>query len=311
VRSGPGRRILRLAVLPLLLTLAVGAGSEKTRGQDPPVAPRAGTGSEVRAVFAVVPDTVRVGEPFLLGVAVRTGPDARVRFPEQLPTGEWYEQRGPVETARPEPDVWRADYTLVAWRAEPGPVPSFEVELSSDGEARRVTLRPPEPVVGSVLPPRGEEELDLRPPKPFVDEGWPFWLLALLLAALPGALLLWWHARRRAAARAVQVEGASDEALGPREKARVELEALVRLDEVGRIEEDAFYDRLEAVVRSYAEATHDWAPGVPIRLVADGDGELAEVFHRSALSRFAAIRAGKEARSHAAKVVDRWIEEDS
>ncbi|MDT8368853.1 MAG: hypothetical protein RQ745_06570, partial [Longimicrobiales bacterium] len=259
-------RLLRPAASPLLLALLAGGVAA---AQEPAQTPEAG---EFRAVFAVVPDTVRVGEPFLLGVAIRSEATTRIAFPDTLPTGEWYEQRRPVETARAEGDIWRADYTLVAWRADPGPIPPFEVELTTPDSRRTVTLRPPAPVVATVLPPPGEEELELRPPKPFLDDGWPLWLLALLLALLVGALLLW-RARERRRAREMEARTTeATEALSPRERARIELRALAGADGEGTVEEPVFYDRLEEILRCYAEETRDWSPGDPIRLLADGDG---------------------------------------
>lgn len=311
--SRPGTRRILVRLSPALVVAAwlvsafapfPLAGQESGEPDAPPP-------GEPRAVFAVVPDTVRVGETFVLGVAVRADSADEVRFPEELATGEFYEQRAPVDRERPEENLWRADYVLVPWRADPGPLPALEVEVGREGAFRGYRFQPPEPLVPSVLPAEADpEELELRPPRPFLEgDGIP-WLLILLIVGLLLGLILWLILRARAETRPREDPGEKDVERTPLERARAGLEELANGAGDGALSEPEFYDRLEEILREYAEATRGWPPGVPLRHLADGDPELDRVLRSSILSRFAGVEAGEEDRIRALQVCRKWLEED-
>ena len=268
-----------------------------------PVGPAAGQEAGARIAVALVPDTVRVGEEFLLGVTVRTGPAERVLFPAVLSLGELLEQRGPAEV-RDDGAVGRQRvyYRLVAWKAGSHDLPAFEVALRRNGEETTLAIEPPPIHVASVLP-EDAEGLELREARPFLRlTGFPWWLALLALLALAGFLLWLWRRRRRTGEPAV-----------PPHPAEAALRRLERLREewmAGGMPGDRFFDRFDRAFREYAEATRGWSAGRPLRALANGDGKLAGVLRRSALVRFARLGENRQGGIRAIAAGEAWIRDE-
>ncbi len=239
------------------------------------------SGSPV-AVAAIQPDSVRVGEPFTVGITVVRPTPGEVRFPALLQLPDALEQRGAVQIRASADDTeWRAYYPLVAWRAEAPAIPRIEVELEAAGATRSLTVSPPALVVRSVLPAE-VADLELREAKPFLRlRGFPWWILALLVGL---AALAWWWWRRRAPALA------ASGALGPGALALAEFERLRGAWSRGDVRGDRFYDGYESVLRDYARATRGWSPSRGLFGLAGGHAGLLEALRRSLLVRFARLR---------------------
>lgn len=296
---------MRRLVLVVAGALACLAGPVRLAAQNPG---GQGTAPRARAVLALVPDTVRVGEPFTLGVAVRVEEGAALRFSDSLLLGDGFEQRGEVETRRPEPEVWRADYRLVAWTVDPGPLPDVEVELVLDGNVYTAVFAAPPLTVLSVLP-AGETELELQDARPLIERTSLWWLL-LLLALLLAALLAWMYHRRRLARVDDSGAGVPLVPKAPIEQAQAGLAELRERWNSGGLDGPEFHDGLEATLRLYAEATRDWPPGTPIGQLPNGDRDLAEVLGRSARTRFGRLEARSAEVDHSLDVCEDWLRRD-
>jgi hypothetical protein len=244
----------------------------------------------VAAVLA--PDTVRVGEPFTLGLSVAAPREATVQFPPLLSLPAELEQLRPVDVGWDENGggQWRARYRLAVWKAGSWSFPPIEVEW----EGRRVELTPPPVHVVSVLPAASQGPQPLEGPRdPSSTRAFPWWLLLLLLALA----LLGWLLRRL---RRTEVEEEEDE-VDPADAARTALAALKRDLEEGDIDLAAFYDGLETVLRRYLAARRDWPEERPIRefvgtrTVTEARAELRSGLRtmqdRAGLVRFAHVEA--------------------
>ena len=261
------------------------------------------------AAAALSPDTVRVGEPFILGLAVAGPEDAGVEFPPLLILASEIEQLSPVDV---EWDAarggrWRARYRLAAWKAGTWSFPDVRVEW----QGGRLMLSPPAVHVTSVLPAASEGPLPLEGPwGPNKIRRFPWWLLLLLLAMA----LLWWLLRRLRRTE----EEEEPEWIDPAVAAR---EALVRLKrdlEHGDVDLAAFYDGLEEVLRRYLAARRGWPRQRPVRefvgeAVAPGDPEHVELGlrtlqARAGLVRFAHVEAAAAAALGDADACLAWVD---
>lgn len=265
------RRVL--ATLVTLVVLMPGDGENAVAQEAPRVAVRLSA------------DTVRVGEPFTLGVVVVARAD--VRLPPLLDAAESWEQ---LEVARVEPgegDGVRAYYRLVAWKSGALELPDLVV-ATGEPATREFRIELLGPFVRSVLPADAEGDLALRGPRPPLDGGFPWLLaLALLLAALAVGWR-WW--RRRANARIDEKESAAEPDAA--ELARAALVALRAAVEAGELGGAAFYDRLEEILRGYLAGTREWPPGRPVRASSwTARGAMRELHRHAVLSRFAGVEA--------------------
>ncbi|MFQ5680036.1 MAG: hypothetical protein ACE5HP_11335 [Gemmatimonadota bacterium] len=272
-----------------------GPGTASPNGQASPL---------YRIVTSVVPDTVRVGEPFVLGVIVQGPAGTRVQFPLLLALGDELEQRGAAEvrqTARS--GEWRAYYPLVAWRSGIWELPAIEVDLLA-GEARRGLRGAVQPVVvGSVLP--EEEGLELRGARPFVERFAFPWIWLLAFAALLAAYIGWRKWKGREAPPPV----ASRRPETAAERALRRLAALRASWIAGELSGARLFDDVETALRTYVEATRSWEPGRPLRQLPNGDRALSEALLRSALVRFARLGASREGPVRAIDACAAWIRE--
>ncbi len=261
-------------------TLAIVAGCALAL----PVAAVPQQAAPARIAVALDPDTVRVGERFTLGVTVRRADPGDVVFPAVLPLSDDLEQQGPVEVrADDDGREWRAYYRIVAWRADRLVVPPFEIEAATgEGSYERARVAPPAVTVLSVLPAE-PADLPLRDARPFLRlTGFPWWILPLALAL--AALAWWWWRRRSRASTGLHL-------LGPGERALRELARLREAWGSGGLPGIELYDGVEDALRAYVQATRSWPPSDSLIGLANGDEALALELRRSALVRFARVRA--------------------
>jgi hypothetical protein len=207
--------------------------------------------TEVQVGVTVQPDTITVGDPFVVQVRLRAPLGAAITFPAGPDT------TGPVQAL--DPRVVRssgdtlgvdqtATYRLAAWDVGRFPIPLGDVVVSVGGSERRVSLRERFVVVRTVLP----EDSAQRVPKParaiyeWQGPWWLKWLLALLAIGIVGLLLWWWWRRRRRPPTA-----ADPYALAEQQFARVEALGLLEAGERGRyvaLMVDVLREYLAAVV---------------------------------------------------------------
>lgn len=183
----------------LLLALLQGAPSRGT----PLQGAGAPAGERVRMGVRVVPDTVTVGQHFLVTVRVRGPRGAQISFPVGPDSGLAVEAVDPRAVARAA-DTTAVDetatYRLVAWDTGGTTTHLGDVVVTIDGTDGRYRITGDSLYVGSVLP----RDTALQVPKPARDiliAGRPWWhwlLLALAALALFGLLFWWWRRRRRA-----------------------------------------------------------------------------------------------------------------
>jgi hypothetical protein len=192
----------------------------------------------VRLGTVVAPDTVTVGDPFLVTVRVQAPAGATIAFPASPDSGAAVELLDP-RRERPAAGAAGVDvsatYRMAAWDVGTVPVALGDVRVRVGGSERTVSLRALRVVVRSVLP----ADTALREPKPprepIADPGlwWLRWLLLALAVLAVVALLVWlarrwWRNRRR--------PGTADAAYGEAVAAfdRLELLKLIVAGESGR-----------------------------------------------------------------------------
>lgn len=197
--SGVWRAAGRLLRLLAGTAAAVGLAASPASAQ--------GAAPRLRLGTTVAPDTVTVGDPFVVRVRVQAAAGAEVRFPAAPDSGAAVElldprreQAGPAAAAV---DV-TAIYRMAAWDVGALPLRLGDVVVRVDGAERRVPLAGLQVVVRSVLPADTALRVPKPPREPVADPGlwWLRWLvLGLALLALV-ALLVWlahrrWRGRRR------------------------------------------------------------------------------------------------------------------
>jgi hypothetical protein len=157
--------------------------------------------ARVQMGVTVQPDTVTVGDPYLVMVRVRAPAGTRIAFPAPPDTGGTVEGLDPVvERAADDPNVEdrTAIYRVAAWDTGQVAFTLGAVELTGAVE-RSLAVQDPTVFVRSVLP----ADSALQVPKPardiFAAERSLWWivLLALLALAVIGFLVWWWWRRRR------------------------------------------------------------------------------------------------------------------
>jgi hypothetical protein len=237
-------------------------------------------------------DTVTVGEPFEIRVRVRAPADAEVRFPENPDTAGTVQGRDPrtivVADTLQSLDL-TAIYHVAAWDIGTQPVRLDDVVVTWSGADHRVPIDRVDVFVRSVLP----ADSTLRVPKParplFEVRPFPWWLLALVLAALALGLALWWWIRRRRRPRPPVI-------VDPYVRANREFNRIEALGLVDAGERTRFVALVVEVLRDYLAARYPDAtlaltsrelvavmrrhPTVPLE-------QLSRVLHEADLAKFA------------------------
>ncbi len=265
----------------------------------------------LRVAARVSVDTVQVGEPFTIGVVVRSAGEPGPTIPQLLEPGERWEQLevARIESSRTEAGETRAYYRLVAWEAGRLELPALRVEARGE-RVRSAEVELPAPWVRSVLSGEAEAaELKLRGPRPPLQSGWPWWIWALL-ALLAAAIAAWWWRMHRGTTGDAELHDV--EVPDPAELAREALVALRERAVAGELGAGEFYDRLEEILRAYLADTRDWPATRPVRSAAWARRDAMRELHRHAIfSRFAGVEAdGKRLVSDADVSLD-WVTEDT
>lgn len=262
-----------------------------------------------RSAAALAPDTVRVGDPFTLGLSIAGPETASVRFPPLIELGAELEQLSPVQVEwyAVGGGQWRARYRLAAWRAGTRTLPAVPVEW----QGSQIVFQPPSVHVTTVLPAASEDPLPLEGPRgPAKIRGFPWWLLLLLVAML----FLWWLLRRLRRPEEEEAVVWVD----PSVTAREALARLKRDLESGDLDLAAFYDGLEEVLRTYLASRRGWPVQRPVRDFVREAGEsrslpeveagLRSIQRRAGLVRFAHVAAAESMALGDADACLAWVE---
>jgi hypothetical protein len=168
---------------------------------------RAAAQPGLRAGVSVTPDTVAVGDPFVVKVRVQAPAGTVVVFPAPPDTSGPVQARDPrrvdtVASPAGELDVV-ASYRVSAWDVGSLPLGLADITVRDAGVDRRVPLGTYRVFVKSVLP----TDSVLRVPKParpplpdapsILIKWWPWLVAAAIVLALIGWLLSRWWMRRR------------------------------------------------------------------------------------------------------------------
>jgi hypothetical protein len=278
--------------------LLLGLASAGAAAQDVP-----GPGA-VRTAVRLSADTVLVGEPFTVGV-IALASDT-LRFPPLLDPGDNWEQLEVVRIEAGDGGERRAYYRLVAWESGRLQLPELALRLGAQSP-RTLRLPLPAPFIQSVLP-ADARQVELRGPRPPRGEGFPWWVLLAALLAL--ALAVWWWRRRRTdAGSAQEAEAQPPDAA---ERARAALVALRQRASSGELAAAEFYDRLEAILRTYLAETREWPPARPTRAASWLDrGAMRDLHRQAVVSRFAGVNAPDERLVADADLSLDWLSKDA
>ncbi|HEU4786334.1 MAG TPA: hypothetical protein VFS57_02970 [Gemmatimonadaceae bacterium] len=185
---------------------------------------------QVKAGVTIAPDSVRVGDPFRVTIGVRAPAGAAIEFPRALDTTAAVQSLDPVQV-RTSADTTVAeqygDYRVAAWDIGKQPIRLEDVLVRYDGVVRRVSIVGESVFVKSVLPADSTKRVP-KPPRPLIElSAIPWWLWALIAAAVIaiGLLLWWWLHRRKTPPAAVVIDP-----FGRAEKEFQRIEALGLLD---------------------------------------------------------------------------------
>lgn len=182
-----------------LVVLAVaGAGLARAQAQR---RPSRAPSFPLSAGVKVVPETVLVGDPFVVTVAVRAPRGATMSFPEvpdSTSAVQALDRRRVARTRDTTADEEFATYRVAAWDVGPQPINLGDVVVKFSGAERRVPVGGYKVFVRSVLPADSAQRTP-KPPRPLFEFGPPlwWWWVVALAAALIVTLLLWWWRRRR------------------------------------------------------------------------------------------------------------------
>ncbi len=211
----------------------------------------------IRAGVTLAPDSVRIGDPFRVTVGIRAPRGATIDFPRATDSTSTIQSLDPV-VVRTSADTsvveQYADYRVAAWDVGVQRVHLDDAIVHYNGAERRVPLSGDSVFVRSLLP--ADTALRVaKPPRPLFELSlFPWWLWALIAAAIIAlGLLIWWWFRRRRRPKAVVVTNAFERAES--EFQRIEALGLLDAGERGRhvtLTVEVLRDYLAA---RYAEAT--------------------------------------------------------
>lgn len=194
----------------------------------------------------VTPETVTVGDPFLVVLRIRAPRGSQLRFPG-IDSVEAVEPLDPPRLSGSDTGVvdQSATYRVVAWDVGEVEIPLGDVVVEAGGSTRRIPVEGANVFVRSVLP----EDTTLHVPKPARDlmsapaPWWKWWLVGAVAALLLGLLLwAWWRYRRRARAP-VEID--------PRELAEREFRRIEGMGLVEAGERERYVALMVEVLRDY------------------------------------------------------------
>lgn len=213
------------------LVLAISLGAPWARS----LAQATGAPIAVQAAVGIEPDTVRIGDPFLIQIGIRAPLGSTITFPQAPDSTGSVQGLDPVRVeTRPDSGglVQWGYYRVAAWDIGEQPITLGDVVVSLGGRTRRIAIAGHKVFVASVLPADSALRVP-KPARPLYEYATPLWWLWAALAALALLLLLlWWWLRRRQRERPLVV--VDPFARAEREFARIERLGLVDAGERGR-----------------------------------------------------------------------------
>jgi len=239
------QRLKRLAVAALLAGTGAGARAQATGAPIP-----------VQAAVGIEPDTVRIGDPFLVQIGIRAPLGATIAFPPPPDSTGAVQGLDPVRVeTRPDSGgaVQWGYYRVAAWDVGDQPITLGDVVVTVGGRSRRIPIAGRKVFVASVLPADTAQRVP-KLPRPLYEFAAPMWWLWLALATLAVAILLlfwWWRRRKRGRPIAVPDPFARAE----REFARIEALRLIEAGERGR-----YVTLVVEVLRDYLATRYARAP---------------------------------------------------
>ena len=237
-----------LGFLVALASLAVGAAVADAQATGTPI--------PVQAAVGIEPDTVRIGDPFLVEVGIRAPLGATIAFPAAPDSTGAVQGLDPVRVeTRPDSGgvVQWGYYRVAAWDVGDQPITLGDVVVTIGGRTRRIPIVGRKVFVASVLPADTAQRVP-KPPRPLYEFAAPMWWLWLALAAVALLILLfWWWWRRRQRGRPVAVPDPF--ARAEREFARIQALRLIEAGERGR-----YVTLVVEVLRDYLAARYQKAP---------------------------------------------------
>jgi len=210
----------------------------------------------VQAAVGVEPDTVRIGDPFVVQIGIRAPTGATITFPPPPDSTSTVQGLDPVRVeTRPDSGglVQWGYYRVAAWDVGEQSIPLGDVVVTFGGRTRRVAITGRKVFVASVLPADSAQRVP-KPPRPIYEFATtPWWLsLAIAIAALLLVLLWWWWRRRKRKQLAIPVDPFEQ---AEREFARIEALGLIEAGERGR-----YVALVVEAVRDYLAARYTTAP---------------------------------------------------
>ena len=251
----------------LLSLLAAGASGPHAAAQvpgaqggeaRPPVGGVVMRNAPLRMGVTVQPDSVTVGQPFIVSIRVQAPAGAVVEFPDTPDSSFAVQALDPArigESADSNVVDRTALYRVAAWDTGPQVVTFPAVRVTTGDAARDLTVDEVPIFVQTVLPADSAEHIP-RPARDlfeFPGPWWLPWLLGLLVAGLVGLLLWWLWRRRRHSAAAPQAD--------PFAEAEAAFDAVdsLRLLELG--ERSRHVALMTEVLRDYLAARDPATPG--------------------------------------------------
>ena len=165
----------------------------------------------IKAGITVAPDSVRIGDPFRVTVGIRAPRGATIEFPRATDSTSTVQSLDPVvvRTAGDTTAVEQyADYRVAAWDIGVQRIRLADAIVRYNGADRRVPLSGDSIIVRSLLPADTAQRVPKPPRALFELSVVPWWLWALIAAAVVaiGLLVWWWIRRRRRPAAPVVVD---------------------------------------------------------------------------------------------------------
>lgn len=203
--------------------------------------------ASVQIGSSIAPDTVTVGDPFIVRIRVRAPQGSMILFPDVPDTSgtvQALDPRAVRDTTTAAGVESNAVYRLAAWDTGPQPLGLADVVVRAPGGEQRISLADLRVIVKSVLPADSTQRVP-KPARPIIElprSLWWLWLALLALAVIAG-LLVWWWRRRRARGPVPAIDPL---VLAQQEFARVEAMGLVEAGERGR-----FVALMVEVLRDY------------------------------------------------------------
>ena len=254
--------------------------------------------AQVQSGVTVSRDTVTIGEPFEVRVRVRAPVGSQIRFPENPDSTATVQARDPRSITTNDSVRFidqTATYRVAAWDvgAQPIVIGNVAVALPSgaSGAERTVSLASRQVFVRSVLPADSAQRVP-KPARPLWEPRvFPWWLLALVLAAIAiGVLVWWWLKRRRRPKPAVPID--------PYVRAQREFNRLETMGLVDAGERTRFVALAVEVLRDYLASRHSEASlALTSRELVSAlrrrstipHEQLQRVLHEADLAKFAAF----------------------